>query len=80
MPQAARTRLRKYSVSVIAGDPPPLARALRMWVMSLLQLEAAAAEAEMAREQCTPVMQACCECLCDLYGCHDIEDDLPVRN
>ena len=22
------------------------------------------------------IMQACCECVCDLYGCHDIEDDL----
>lgn len=78
VPHAARTRLRK----LLSGAAPPpkdaLAAALRGWVSALLRYEAASTEAEMTREQqsCTPAMQAGCECLCDLYGMHDVEDDL----
>ena len=75
VPASARTRLRKF----LAGEATePLAATLRQWVTALVRYEAANAEAEMVREQtsCTPAMQAGCECLCDLHGMHNVEDDL----
>ena len=62
----------------VQSEQSVLATALREWVTALVNFEAVSAEESIAREQnaCTPVMQAACECLCDLHGMHTIEDDL----
>jgi hypothetical protein len=75
VPQTARARLRKF-LSGTATEP--VASALRAWVTALVNYEQVAEDEAIAREQhaCTPVMQAACECLCDLHGMHAVEDDL----
>lgn len=75
VPPTAHVKLRKF---MGGAATEPLAAALREWVVALLKYGSIAAEAEMAREQtkCTAAMQAGCECLCDLHGLHDVEEDL----
>ena len=43
-----------------------------------MRYEAANGEAEVVQEQtsCTAPMQTGCECICDLHGMHNVEDDL----
>ena len=79
IPKAAPNRLRRF-----LGQPPPdaaeepVAHALRGWVVAALACDAANDEAKMTLEQhsCTLAMQTACECVCDLYGLHGVEEDL----
>lgn len=74
-PTSARARLGKF---LSTRTSEPLAVALREWVQAHVNYEGASAEIELLREQtlCSAPMQAACECLCDLHGMHNIEDDL----
>ena len=79
MPTAAANRLRRYLESPAPPEEAePVAAALRAWVEAMLEHDLARDEAKMSMEQhsCTVAMQTACECVCDLYGLHSIDDDL----
>lgn len=61
-----------------AGPLAGVCAALRCWVYALLGCEAAQSDVGLFVEasSATPAMAAACECVCDLYGLHDVEDDL----
>ena len=75
VPAMARAKLRKF---LSGRSITPLAAALRQWVTSLTDYASVMAEVEMASEKssCSPAMQSLCECLCDLHGMHEVEDDV----
>lgn len=70
-----RPRLDKF---LSGASSETLAIVLRKWVTAAARHSAATAELILLREQtaCSAAMQAACECLCDLYGMHNVEDDL----
>ena len=82
VPKAASNRLRHFleapPPAAAAGEEEAVAAALRAWVEAVLDLDLANDEAKMSVEQhsCTVAMQTACECVCDLYGMHAIDDDL----
>ena len=60
------------------GAEQVVASALHGWVLAVLAYDQVSDEAKMSLEQttCTPAMQAACECVCDLYGLHAVDEDL----
>ena len=79
VPKAAANRLRRYMESTPPSrEDEELACALRSWVEAVLEYDQANDVAKMSMEQhsCPPALQTACECVCDLFGLHHVDDDL----
>lgn len=82
MPVAAPMRLRHFAQAREPGVPEgaadPVVDALCEWVGAIVGFEQATTEAKLSVQEvnCSAAMAIACECVCDVYGLTNVDDDL----